>query len=88
MSQAFDFLKGMFTHFSYVGPIGFFVKPLVLASCLLLVEWLQRKKAHALQFSANGIFRYGVVRFLAYITFLILIVLNTGEVHTFIYFQF
>ena len=88
MSQAFDFLKGMFTHFSYVGPIGFFVKPLVLASCLLLVEWLQRKKAHALQFSANGIFRYGVVRFLAYITLLILIVLNTGEVQTFIYFQF
>ena len=88
MSQAFDFLKGMFTHFSYVGPIGFFVKPLVLASCLLLVEWLQRKKAHALQFSANGIFRYGVVRYLAYIALLILIVLNTGEVQTFIYFQF
>lgn len=88
MSQAVDFLKGMFTHVNYVGPIGFFVKPLLLASCLMLVEWLQRKKTHALQFSSTGIFRYSLIRYCTYMGLLVLIVLNTGEVQTFIYFQF
>lgn len=60
------------------------------AICLLLVlEWLQREKQHALQFTDNNIFtRYAVVRYIFYIVFTMLVIGMAGNQSEFIYFQF
>lgn len=61
---------------------------LVLGILLLLIEWLQRDKQHALQFSNMKPFNYRLVRWGVYYTILIMIAKFTGESQTFIYFQF
>lgn len=56
---------------------------------MMLVEWLQRDKQHALQFSGNNILtKYAVVRYIFYIIFATLIIGLAGIQSDFIYFQF
>lgn len=56
---------------------------------MLLIEWLQRSKQHALQFNLNSfVYRYSVVRYLFWIFMLFLLFTLKGSDSEFIYFQF
>jgi len=89
LSQALDYMNHMFSvsllDFHYI----FYTKKIFLFILILLVgEWLQRNKQHALQFSVNGIFRNRIVRYAVYAILLVLMILFVGKAETFIYFQF
>lgn len=58
------------------------------AIILLLVEWLQRDKLHALEFSSIKPFNYRFTRWAVYYVIIFMIVLYSGGDQTFIYFQF
>lgn len=55
---------------------------------LIVTEWIQRSKEHALQFSENGITKSKKTRWCIYLLFLITIFFFKGEQASFIYFQF
>lgn len=61
---------------------------LLLIIILLVVEWLQRDKQHALQFTDCKPFKFRWVRWIIYYILLVLIWLNIGNEQSFIYFQF
>ena len=88
MSQAYGFLSQMFsTMFDdlhiYYGRRGLFY-----GFVLLIIEWLQRNKEHGLQLSSTGLLRYSFVRYAIYASIVYFLFVYTGEVQTFIYFQF
>ena len=87
MTQAVDYLSTMFSH-----PVAWgdhdIMRWVKWGFALLIAEWLQRDKQHALQFSGKGLFRYAAARYAVYALLLALIWLHTGKVQTFIYFQF
>ena len=62
--------------------------PLFLGGIVLLVEWFQRDKMHALQFSSRKPFNSRVVRWLVYYSVIFVIAKYTGASQNFIYFQF
>jgi D-alanyl-lipoteichoic acid acyltransferase DltB (MBOAT superfamily) len=86
MSQAIDYLCCMFTN-PIVGDKTF-GSWVAYGSLLMLIEWIQRDKQHALQFSSRKPFCYGFVRYTIYAAIIALIWIYTGTVQTFIYFQF
>ncbi len=55
---------------------------------LLIVEWLQRDKQHALQLSNNYILKYKIIRYIVYVFIVLYIVGTRGVQGEFIYFQF
>ena len=55
---------------------------------MLIVEWLQRSKQHALQFPAFSVFRYHIVRVGIYYSLIILMWVAYSSAQEFIYFQF
>ena len=61
---------------------------LMLCIAFLYCEWLQRDKQHALQIDGYRIFRHASARYLLYALLLIILCLFSGQVQTFIYFQF
>ena len=61
---------------------------LILGFALLLAEWLQRDKQHALQFSTQRIFKYRMVRWGIYYFIILVCFRYAGSSQTFIYFQF
>ena len=64
-------------------------KPCILFCLLLLIiEWLQRNKQHALQFSMQKPFNYKIVRWSIYYLILVMIMKFAGTSQAFIYFQF
>lgn len=86
MTQAVDYLTAMFTN-----PIAGFVggkEMLLWCAAMMIIEWLQRDKQHALQMPSWGMLRYPVIRLLIYTIIVIIMVVRVGEVQTFIYFQF
>lgn len=88
MSQAIDYIYVMFSTM-FVNPSiqhgRFFI---ILCLGLLLIEWLQRDKQHALQFLDCKLFKYRIVRWSVYYILLIAIAQYMGNDQTFIYFQF
>ena len=88
MQQVYEFLSRMFlTMFD-----GFNIKygktEMLYGLGLLIIEWLQRDKQHALQFPATKVFQYRWVRWAIYYTLMALVFFNLGKGQTFIYFQF
>lgn len=65
---------------------------LVYCSLLIIVEWLQRNKQHALQFPDVKLFNYKMVRWFVYVFILVAIyisyMINIDDDSQFIYFQF
>ena len=59
-----------------------------MAIGLLVVEWLQRDKQHALELPNSGIFRYRTARWALYYLLIVLIINYSGSNQSFIYFQF
>lgn len=90
VEQAFEFMSSLFTFSS-----GFFDTSMLqgrIYLCfgwiILFVEWIQRDKQHALQFSQSGLFKYRLNRWLTYYFLLFVIVKYAGASQSFIYFQF
>ena len=89
MPQAYEFLSRMFTTMFDQGLyIAHGKRYLIWGFLMLLVEWLQRDKQHALQLSHQGLFRYAPARFALYAVLVYIMFLYAGTVQTFIYFQF
>lgn len=88
LSQAADYIFSIFTH----PIIGYGIidgkKWFIAGLALLLIEWLQRTKQHALQFPYKGIFKFRLARWGVYYTIIYLIFNFAGSSQSFIYFQF
>ncbi|MBR3455710.1 MAG: MBOAT family protein [Bacteroidaceae bacterium] len=88
MGQAIGYLCQMFSpSLLNVGGLDC-IDVLLWGILMLVVEWLQRDKQHALQMDGVRFFRMPLVRYAIYLTLFVLIIHFTGEVQTFIYFQF
>ena len=92
ISQAWDFVSRMFlTAFDDFHPRLGSISTFIAILLLMIVEYLQRDKAHVLQFSSgNRLFRYAVARWTVYLAMLVAIFyfyFNTVS-QEFIYFQF
>lgn len=88
MTQAVEYLSAMVTNkfFGSIPQNG--ITYLCYGIALLVVEWLQRDKQHALQFTNIKPFNYRPVRWGIYYLILIVITIYAGSSQTFIYFQF
>lgn len=88
MTQAVEYLSAMVTNkfFGSIPQDG--ITYLCYGIVLLVVEWLQRDKQHALQFTNIKPFNYRLVRWGVYYLILIIITIYAGLSQTFIYFQF
>lgn len=63
-------------------------KALLYILILVIVEWLQRDKQHALQLTNKSLFKYQAVRFVLYFILTIYTIILQGNQSNFIYFQF
>lgn len=88
ITQAYSYIYHMFDTLFESHHISFEKTAIYMGIMLLVVEWLQRDKQHALQFSGSGLFRIKVVRWLVYLFLTVVIVCFRGHSQTFIYFQF
>ena len=88
MTQAVEYLSAMVTNRIFNASLLYGKAHLCFGFILLLIEWLQRDKQHALQFSRNYPFNYRLVRWGIYYLILSIIIKYSGESQTFIYFQF
>ena len=88
VSQAYDILNTMIAN-CFIRPTDIHgLNFLGFAFILMIIEWFQKEKPHALDFPVNRFFRYRIVRWCTYYIILLLIMKFTGESQTFIYFQF
>ena len=91
IGQAFDYISAIFSN-RFIDPtmmtVG--IKGFSFGILLLIIEWFQRDKQHALQFPDKGLFRYAWFRLCIYYSILIVIAFVTDNVsgQEFIYFQF
>lgn len=84
---AFDYLSLMF-NYSFFSIPTIKVTTLSVMICIMLIfEWLQRERKHALNMF-EGLVKYRVVRWLVYAVLILVIVQFGGKSETFIYFQF
>ena len=88
MTQAIGYLKSMVCNQFFDASALYGVTYVCFGLALLAVEWLQRDKQHALQFSSVKPFNYRLVRWCVYYLILIIISKYAGSSQTFIYFQF
>lgn len=88
MTQAVDFLTAMVSNRFFDASALHEVTYMCFGIALLAVEWLQRDKQHALQFSYAKPFNHRLVRWGIYYIILLLIAKYAGSSQTFIYFQF
>ncbi len=88
MTQAAEYLTAMVRN-KFFDPSLLYNKPyLLFGMALLAIEWLQRDKQHALQFSAIKPFNYRAVRWGIYFLIIMMISIYAGASQQFIYFQF
>lgn len=87
MSQAVDYLSAMLTKGFFKGSV-YGQQELLLCAILIVIEWLQRDKQHALQFGNIRLFQSRLVRWGVYYLLLVAIAYFAGASQTFIYFQF
>ena len=88
MTQAFEYLTAMVSNRFFDASTLHGVNYLCYGLALLAVEWMQRDKQHALQFSSIRPFNYRIVRWSIYYIILLIIAGFSGSSQTFIYFQF
>lgn len=88
MPQAIDFFTALLTNRFYDPSMTRGVTIAASGFALLFIEWLQRDKQHALQFTDSKPFSYPIVRWSIYYLLLLLIDKYSGDGQTFIYFQF
>lgn len=88
MAQAMDYFSAMVTNRFYDSSAMYGVNYLFWGLALLAVEWLQRDKQHALQFTSRKPWGYRLVRWGIYYAILVIMACYAGTSQTFIYFQF
>lgn len=88
ITQAFSYISGIFSY----GSINFTTfhgkKTIIYCILFFLVEWIQRDKEHALQFSNNTVFKYRIFRWTVYYLIFAVIIAFSAIQQNFIYFQF
>ena len=90
IEQACDFSKSIFTN-GMTGPSvidSYGMLYCLFAVVLLMLEWIQREKEHALQLPSSPLFRHRIIRWGLYLFLVLLIITFTGQSQAFIYFQF
>lgn len=88
ISQAINYLSSMYSN-DFIGDTNLIGATLLAkTSLLMIIEWFQRNKQHALQFPNIKVFNYRAVRWSIYYSILIMIFCYSGSNQTFIYFQF
>lgn len=89
IGAAFEILKKIFTFASWKTPklsiMTYQTPTLIAIGVCLAVEWINRKRAHSFDFSW---IKFSWIRIPLYYIIFAMIVLYSGENHTFIYFQF
>ncbi len=88
MNQALGYMEAMVSNDLYDASMVRGIYSLIGSGLLLLVEWLQRDKRHALQFSSRKPFNHRAVRWAIYYVIIVIIAKYAGTSQTFIYFQF
>ena len=90
ITEAFGFLSSIVTNdFTTLPGIDNYGKLYILFAILLLViEWVQRQREHALQLQEFKLFSSRFSRFALYLLIILLIITFTGKSQAFIYFQF
>lgn len=88
MAQTVDYLTAMFTNKFFDASMLLGKGYLCFGLLLLFVEWLQRDKQHALQFTNVKLLNYRFIRWGVYYLILLIIAKYAGSSQTFIYFQF
>lgn len=90
IEQAYDFSRSIFTNgmtgISVIDSYGMLY--CLFAVVLLMLEWIQREKEHALQLSSSPLFQQRIIRWGLYLFLVLLIITFTGQSQAFIYFQF
>jgi alginate O-acetyltransferase complex protein AlgI len=84
LSDSIAYISHMFSGSLFEIPSGIFKTGFIWAAVLIIVEWLQRDKQHALQFVKLPVY----LRWIAYYAVLFLVFNKGGHQETFIYFQF
>jgi len=86
--QAAGYVQHLFATLFTIGPMPW-KKTCLFILLMVVVEWLQRDKQHALQFASGSVLgRYRALRWAVYYAILVVIVTCMGVSQTFIYFQF
>ena len=88
MTQAVEYLSSMVSNKFFDASMLQWTNYFCFGLVLLIVEWLQRNKQHALQFPNNKFFDKRTTRWAVYIMIYMLILFNTGQSQSFFYFQF
>lgn len=90
MTQAIDYLLALCSNkfFDASFSLGKGYLYLGFGIALFIVEWFQRDKLHALQFTNKFILNYRLVRWAIYYTIFLVTIFCAGSSQTFIYFQF
>ena len=83
INQAFDYINHMFSTSLFIMPTKIRYIPFIVF--LILIEWLQRDKQHALQV---GTIKRTWLRWAVYYGVIFIIMLFAGQQQEFIYFQF
>ena len=86
--QAWDYLSRMCSPSLLDLHLQYGKKALLYTFVLLMVEWLQRDKQHALQIEETGILKYRGIRWGIYILLALFTLVFAGTQAEFIYFQF
>ncbi len=87
ISDAFKYIYIMITDFHITIPHHEKIVLLFIFT-LIMVEWIQRKKRHPLQFGTKTIFRYRIFRYTLYYTLIVALLNYSGKQTEFIYFSF
>ena len=90
MTQAIDYLLALCSNkfFDASFSLGKGYLYLGFGIALFIVEWFQRDKLHALQFTNKFILNYRLVRWTIYYIIFLITIFCAGSSQTFIYFQF
>ena len=88
MTQAVSYISAMVSNKFFDASMLYGKTYFCFGIILLILEWLQRYKQHALQFPNNRFFNMRATRWTIYIIIYLLILFNTGKPQSFIYFQF
>lgn len=86
ISHAFSYIGNMELSALLIPPQKSPVELFILIGLMLVAEWLQRHKKHALELDKTKVPL--VTRWLVYYAIIILMIVFSGEQHEFIYFQF
>ena len=90
MTQAVDYFTAMSTNKFFDNSMLYGKEYFLYGILLLLVEWFQRERQHALDLSGRKLFSNKAVRWVLYIVLIFVLIINSsrGQSQTFIYFQF